>query len=428
MARKTKKIVSVNEMAKCSAVGFGCVLCSVLVLTAQIGVYWVTEDNSVPKTNKYTVIQNEPDMSEIKFLSYNNELEEYKFNNVLENTTTKCISNEGDFKLSTEVFREEKTTSLKKLKSWVSDTVAMTELFCEEPETLGLQIMTFKNDNTYTAIVKSNGKISSTFVPFIDIYQVAEIEEDVYKVTTCTNGGMSAYDKAGSEAVLEEVCLALDLNYSAGDLLLIMDVQDESNSIFGVDANLSNGFTEAKFFGFDEKSGTITEYKGDLPNAPTTVIIPSSIGGVEVTAIGDEAFYKYASASKVTSVVIPDSVTSIGEKAFLANNLLQSVTMPKNLKYIGEKCFQDCSSLRKITLTGTVGSIPNSAFKNCTSLESIDLCGTETIIGKSAFENCRILKAVNHRSNIKTIDSKAFLNTKIDAFEADVVEANAFDE
>jgi hypothetical protein len=87
-------------------------------------------------------------------------------------------------------------------------------------------------------------------------------------------------------------------------------------------------------------AGTITKYKG----WGTTVVIPETINGVRVTAIGRGAFTK----NDLTSVTIPNSVTSIGNEAF-SNNKLTSVTIPGNGVIIGSKAFLN-NPITSITL------------------------------------------------------------------------------
>lgn len=91
-------------------------------------------------------------------------------------------------------------------------------------------------------------------------------------------------------------------------------------------------------FDFDSATGTITKYNG--PGG--AVVIPSSIDGVTVTAIGDKAFYKervYSSQNAVTSVVIPNTVTSIGFAAFGNCDRLISITIPDSVTSIGDYAF-----------------------------------------------------------------------------------------
>ena len=114
--------------------------------------------------------------------------------------------------------------------------------------------------------------------------------------------------------------------------------------------------TADEYFVFDADTGTITTY---LMSSPTQVIIPSEIGGVAVTTIGEEAFFE----RHLTSVVIPDSVTTIGDSAFNTNRL-SSVVIPNSVNTIGKNAFfmNDLTSvvipnrlllLVKVHLTGT---------------------------------------------------------------------------
>ncbi len=99
---------------------------------------------------------------------------------------------------------------------------------------------------------------------------------------------------------------------------------------------------------------TITEYVGD----DTEVEIPSTIEGYPVTSIGYGAFYE----NGLTSITIPDSVTSIGEEAFYGCESLTSVTIPDSVTSIGYSAFEGCSNLESITIPDSVTSIGWGAF------------------------------------------------------------------
>ena len=71
------------------------------------------------------------------------------------------------------------------------------------------------------------------------------------------------------------------------------------------------------------------------------------------------------------SVVIPDSVTSIGDGAFSGCSSLASVVIPDSVTSIGVYAFLDCSSLESVVIPDSVTSIGSSAFQNCSSLESV---------------------------------------------------------
>jgi uncharacterized protein YceK len=126
---------------------------------------------------------------------------------------------------------------------------------------------------------------------------------------------------------------------------------------------------------------TITSYKGTGPN----VIIPSKIDGKPVTAIGD---YAFSGCTTLTSVTIPDSVTSIRYGAFWGCDNLISVNIGSNVTSIGWHAFRHCSSLISVTIPNSVTSIGDYAFYNCTSLTNITIPNSVISIGGAAFLGC----------------------------------------
>jgi hypothetical protein len=125
---------------------------------------------------------------------------------------------------------------------------------------------------------------------------------------------------------------------------------------------------------------TITDYTG----TGGLVIIPASIGGAPVTAIGENAFLD----SGLTSVTIPASVTSIGDSAFQDCSGLTSVTIGSGVTTIGEYAFDGCSSLTSVTIPDSVTSIRGSAFAGCSNLVSLSIGSGITSIGNEAFAGC----------------------------------------
>ncbi len=101
------------------------------------------------------------------------------------------------------------------------------------------------------------------------------------------------------------------------------------------------------------------------------VIIPEIItynGGVyNITSIGNNAF---SGCTKLTDILIPNSVTLIGDSAFLACRSLKEIVIPNGVTSIGEDAFRSCSSLTRITIPGSVTSI-NNVFVSCSRLTDI---------------------------------------------------------
>ena len=188
-------------------------------------------------------------------------------------------------------------------------------------------------------------------------------------------------------------------------------------------------------------------YKGD-------VIIPETIryNGVkyDVTSIGQKAF----SFGSITSVTIPNSVTSIEEGAFSNISKLKSITLPNSVTYIGEDVFSGCTGvltvdcnlpsssssktsvfygsqftsvifgdevkkiedyvfegntyLQSVTIGKNVLSIGQNAFKDCNKLTSVTIGNRVTSIGDNAFNGCSRLTLVNIPNNVTSIGNSAF--------------------
>ena len=134
----------------------------------------------------------------------------------------------------------------------------------------------------------------------------------------------------------------------------------------------------------------------------TSMIIPNS-----VTSIGDGAFYD---CSSLTSVTIPNSVTSIGEGAFYNCSSLTSITIPNSVTSIGNSAFEGCSSLTSVTISNSVTSIGEKTFYNCSSLTSVTIPNSVTSIGSSAFEGCKSLTSVTIPNSVTSIGEWTFYN------------------
>ena len=132
----------------------------------------------------------------------------------------------------------------------------------------------------------------------------------------------------------------------------------------------------------------------------TSVTIPEG-----VTSISSNAFY---GCSKLESITIPDGVTSIGLNAFFNCSNLTSIAIPKSVTSIGEAAFWNCKSLTSITIPDGVTEIRLSAFNGCSNLKSITIPESVISIDKSAFYNCSKLESITIPESVTSIGDNAF--------------------
>ncbi|MBR6830435.1 MAG: leucine-rich repeat domain-containing protein, partial [Paludibacteraceae bacterium] len=162
-----------------------------------------------------------------------------------------------------------------------------------------------------------------------------------------------------------------------------------------------------------------------------TIIIPST-----VTSIGNKAFQSnpiksvtwlpancsigtddsapfYSTNSKITSFTFGNQVQTI--PAYLCKNmsLLDTIVLPPSVSSLGQYAFMYCTSLKSINLPVTQKTLPISFLEGCTSLESIELPATLTTISQDAFYGCSKLANVNLHEGITTINQRAFFNCKL---------------
>jgi hypothetical protein len=150
----------------------------------------------------------------------------------------------------------------------------------------------------------------------------------------------------------------------------------------------------------NDNSITIFKYVGSGGAAN----IPSSIGGMPVTSIGNNAFYQ---CTGLTSVTIPNTVTSIGTNAFF-NTGLTSITVGSGVTNIESGAFADCTALTNITLPDSVISIGEGAFQACNNVTNVTLGTNITSIGNNAFWGCPNLSNITIPSSVTSIGDYAF--------------------
>lgn len=130
------------------------------------------------------------------------------------------------------------------------------------------------------------------------------------------------------------------------------------------------------------------------------IVIPSS-----VTSIGN---YAFSECSSLKSISIPSSLTSIKWAAFSGCSSLTQITIPSSVTSIGGYAFSDCSSLTQITIPSSVTSIEYHSFSECSSLTQISIPSSVESIGEYAFYDCSSLKQISIPSSVTSIKWSAF--------------------
>ena len=162
-------------------------------------------------------------------------------------------------------------------------------------------------------------------------------------------------------------------------------------------------------FGEYSYTGSVAtvQYYRDDSMTYTTYYIPSSLKSVTVTG-GNILYGAFYGCKGLTSITIPDRVTSIGESAFRECSGLTSVVIPDSVTSIGEGAFYNCRGLTSITIPDRVTSIGESAFSDCTGLTSVVIPDSVTSIGGVAFGYCTSLTAVTIPDSVTSIGYNAF--------------------
>ncbi len=240
--------------------------------------------------------------------------------------------------------------------------------------------------------------------------------------------------------------------------------------------------TDAKYFKFDPKFGAIKLFKRYEFGAPTEVVIPAKIDGIDVSSIGREAFI---GCKNLTSITVPNSVKAIGVDAFAGcsklkriyidhDRIMSNLTLNESrwgagdariyyrgesdptilykfdkatgtvlghkgsfdnsapdvikipsyidgvkVKKIGKDAFEGCKSLKSITIPNTVTHIENGAFNLCKSLKSVTISSGVTHIGRLAFSGCTALTAITIPDSVTNLWGDAFAHSKLKTIYVD---------
>ena len=158
------------------------------------------------------------------------------------------------------------------------------------------------------------------------------------------------------------------------------------------------GLKRKYYTGTPEQWNSIDNNSGIMPNYYDCLFVDGVVYNKAKTII--QTVYD----TSITSVTIPDSVTRIGEKAFVGCENVKSVTINSNAAYQ----YSDFTNLQEVILTEKVTVIPASAFSGCVNLTNIMIPNSVTSIGGSAFYKCSGLTSVTIPDSVTNIGGFAF--------------------
>jgi len=162
-------------------------------------------------------------------------------------------------------------------------------------------------------------------------------------------------------------------------------------------------YAEEEEWVYDEATGgvCIITYNG----SDAAVTIPEEIDGQTVVALRGA----FNGNENIVSVVIPDTVTDIGDETFAGCTALETVYIPEGLKNIGTGAFWGCTMLSSdIILPGSLQSIGDSAFAGCISLKRVDIPDGNIALGDCLFAECSNLSSVSFGEGITVITDSMF--------------------
>ncbi|MBP5629056.1 MAG: leucine-rich repeat protein [Bacteroidaceae bacterium] len=218
-----------------------------------------------------------------------------------------------------------------------------------------------------------------------------------FAATSFTVDGMRYTTTSDSEVKV----VKLSSGYYTGDIVIPSTVtyNDETYTVTSIDAAF-NGSSNLTSVVIPNTVTSLGSYAFGSCSKLTSITIPNS-----VTSIGGYAFYQ---CGKLESVTLSSSLTSIGTYAFGKCTKLMSIDIPNSVTTISSHAFYGCTSLNEIVIPGSITTIQNYSFSGCTGLTSVSIPSSVTRINQGAFQNCSSLATISIPSSVTYINDDAF--------------------
>ncbi len=142
-----------------------------------------------------------------------------------------------------------------------------------------------------------------------------------------------------------------------------------------------------------------------IDNIESIVKIPDMYNDLPVTKIAPAVFHNCIG---IDEVVLPKYLSEIGASAF-QNSSIEKIIIPNSVTIIGENAFHDCKNLFEVKLSNSIDTLSEYLFMGCTSLLSIDIPFNVKTISRYAFSSSG-LKSISIPAGVSTIEDFAFFN------------------
>lgn len=238
-----------------------------------------------------------------------------------------------------------------------------------------------------------------------------EIHENVLSIAEKAFDGCSSleYIKCAASTAAEEYANAhgIAVKYierlsSSDDEVTKETVEIAPTPVVWDDVTFENEYTSGDYrVGVADGKIMILDYYG----SDSDIVVPDTIDGYPVLALGKEAFYYH---KFITTVTLPEGLEYIGESAFANCYNVGSLNIPNSVTHIGQMAFYCCESLKSVVIPSSVKVVGSHAFKLCYGVESLVISNGVEVIGDNAFANMNKLTSVEIPESVKSIGEYAF--------------------
>lgn len=161
----------------------------------------------------------------------------------------------------------------------------------------------------------------------------------------------------------------------------------------------ANGIKTNKIYGSNDNTLSITSHT--FSNGEGIIVFNGDIVKLDS--------YAFQNCTGLTSVTLPNSLTTIQNYIFRGCTVLTNISIPDSVTYMGTYVFASCSKLKTVKLSNNITSIGSSAFSNCKGLTEITIPSSVTSLTTNAFTGCSNIINVTIKSN--TVASKTYTSS-----------------